>query len=77
MIECNFRIGNDKYLKENKSYGVTTLLNKHIQIKGDTVTLDINGKKDVQNTNKVKNKKKYCFRVPGDFRVPGGHCYAT
>jgi len=57
MIECNFRIGNDKYLKENKSYGVTTLLNKHIKIKGDTVALDFIGKKGVQNTCKVKNKK--------------------
>lgn len=57
IIECNFRIGNDKYLKENKSYGVTTLLNEHIKIKGDTVTLDFIGKKGVQNKCRVKNKK--------------------
>ena len=57
IIECNFRIGNDKYLKENKSYGVTTLLNEHIKINGDTVTLDFIGKKGVQNKCRVKNKK--------------------
>lgn len=57
IIECNFRIGNDKYLKENKSYGVTTLLNEHIKINGDTVGLDFIGKKGVRNTCKVKNKK--------------------
>ena len=44
-------------LKENKSYGVTTLLNEHIKIKGDTVTLDFIGKKGVQNKCLVKNKK--------------------
>jgi DNA topoisomerase-1 len=57
IIECNFRIGNDKYLKENKSHGVTTLLNEHIKINGDTVILDFIGKKGVQNTCRVKNKK--------------------
>ena len=57
IIECNFRIGNDKYLKENKSYGVTTLLNEHIKINGDTVILDFIGKKGVQNKCRVKNKK--------------------
>ena len=57
IIECNFRIGNDKYLKENKSYGVTTLLNEHVKIKGDTVGFDFIGKKGVRNICKVKSKK--------------------
>jgi len=57
VIDCNFRIGNDKYSKENKSYGVTTLENRHIRVKKDTVTIDFIGKKGVRNTCKVRNKK--------------------
>ena len=25
IMDCNFRVGNEKYKKENKSFGVTTL----------------------------------------------------
>ena len=57
VIDCNFRIGNDKYSKENNSYGVTTLENRHIKVNKDTITLDFIGKKGVRNTCKVKNKK--------------------
>ena len=57
VIDCNFRIGNDKYSKENKSYGVTTLENRHVKIKKDTISIDFIGKKGVRNTCKVKNKK--------------------
>ena len=57
VIDCNFRIGNDKYQKENNSYGVTTLENRHIKVNKDTITIDFIGKKGVRNTCKVRNKK--------------------
>ena len=57
VIDCSFRIGNDKYSKENNSYGVTTLENRHIKVNKDTITIDFIGKKGVRNKCKVKNKK--------------------
>ena len=57
VIDCCFRIGNDKYSKENKSYGVTTLENRHVKVNKDTLTIDFIGKKGVRNTCKVRNKK--------------------
>ena len=57
VIECNFRIGNDKYSRENKSYGVTTLENRHIKVGKDNITIDFVGKKGVRNVCKLKNKK--------------------
>lgn len=57
VIDCCFRIGNDKYSKENKSYGVTTLENRHIKVNKDTLNIDFIGKKGVRNTCKVRNKK--------------------
>jgi DNA topoisomerase-1 len=57
VIDCSFRIGNDKYSKENKSYGVTTLENRHIKVTKDTIKIDFVGKKGVRNICKVTNKK--------------------
>ena len=57
MNDCNFRIGNEKYTKENNSYGICTIQNEHVKVKGDQVIIDFNGKKGVQNTCKVKDKK--------------------
>jgi len=57
VIDCSFRIGNDKYTKENKSYGVTTLESRHIKINGQVVSIDFIGKKGVRNQCKIKNKK--------------------
>ena len=57
IMDCNFRVGNEKYKKENKSFGVTTLQKKHIKIKKDNIIIDFNGKKNVRNTCKVNNKR--------------------
>ena len=57
IMECHFRIGNDIYSKKYKSYGTTTLENKHIKVKKDHVIIDFIGKKKVRNICKVKNKK--------------------
>ena len=57
IMECHFRIGNEKYSKKYKSYGTTTLENKHVKLKKDHVIIDFIGKKKVRNTCTVKNKK--------------------
>ena len=56
IIDCNFRIGNDKYTKENNSFGVSTLQSKHIKT-NNNVTIDFVGKKGVQNTCQIDNSK--------------------
>jgi DNA topoisomerase-1 len=49
MMLCNFRIGNMKYLKDNGSYGLTTLEWQHIKLKKSKVTIEFVGKKGVVN----------------------------
>lgn len=56
IMECDFRVGNDEYMKQNNSYGVSTLKNKHVLIKGDSVTIDFIGKKSVRNICRVKDR---------------------
>ena len=55
--ECNFRVGNEKYAKENNSIGVCTLENQHIKVGTSGVTIDFIGKEGVRNTCRVKNKR--------------------
>ena len=55
IIECNFRIGNEKYVKDNKSYGVSTLKNNHLSIYNNKITIDFIGKKGVRNICEVKD----------------------
>ena len=37
LLERTFiRIGNEEYARENKSFGLTTLKNRHVKVKGGT-----------------------------------------
>lgn len=38
------RIGNEEYAKENKSFGLTTMRNRHVDVKGATVRFRFRGK---------------------------------
>lgn len=62
MMLCNFRIGNTKYLKDNGSYGLTTLEWSHISFKPDTTNrtkrvacIEFIGKKGVINKSVCDN----------------------
>tara|TARA_B110001469_G_C9610845_1_gene303876 strand:+ start:457 stop:1419 length:963 start_codon:yes stop_codon:yes gene_type:complete len=57
MDECNFRVGNERYVKENKSYGVCTLENQHVKVSKGSIIVDFVGKEGVKNTCRVKNKR--------------------
>lgn len=57
IIECDFRVGNDKYTKQNKSYGVTTLESRHIKNKKNGLLIEFIGKKGVNNKCLLKNKR--------------------
>lgn len=51
------RIGNDEYAKQNKSYGLTTLRNKHIQVDGSAMRFHFKGKSGVEHNISVSDKK--------------------
>lgn len=64
------RVGNDEYAKENKSFGLTTLRNKHVDFKGDEVKFEFVGKSGVKhnvgvNHPKIAKNVKECFELPG------------
>jgi DNA topoisomerase I len=71
LMERTFiRVGNEDYEKEYGSYGLTTLKNKHVDVKGDTITFSFKGKKGVYHKITLKNKKfakiiRQCKAIPG------------
>jgi len=71
LMEHTFiRIGNNEYEKEYGSYGLTTMKNKHVKIKGSTLHFSFKGKKGVQHNVTLKNKRlaklvKACRDIPG------------
>jgi DNA topoisomerase I len=70
MERTYIRVGNNGYEKLYGSYGLTTLKNKHVEVKGDTVTFSFKGKKGVYHKISLKSKKfariiKQCRAIPG------------
>jgi DNA topoisomerase I len=70
MERTYIRVGNDGYEKQYGSYGLTTLKNKHVAVKGTTVTFSFKGKKGIYQKITLKNKKfariiKQCRAIPG------------
>lgn len=71
LLEHTFiRIGNDEYQKENDSYGLTTLRNRHAKVTGNEIILRFKGKSGVENIIEITNPKiaktiKKCIELPG------------
>lgn len=64
------RIGNKVYAKSNKSYGLTTLRNKHVKFEGKEVKISFVGKKNISqeivlNDRKLVKLVKKCRELPG------------
>lgn len=50
------RIGNEEYAADNGTYGLTTMLKKHVQIKGDNIAFDFVGKGHVEHEFDVRDE---------------------
>ncbi len=51
------RIGNKEYSKQNKSYGLTTMRDRHVAIEGWTVKFTFKGKSGVKHSIEVKDRR--------------------
>lgn len=64
------RVGNEEYARENKHYGLTTLRNRHVHVKGATIEFAFRGKSGIDHTVELENPKlakvvKRCLEIPG------------
>ncbi|MFD2365928.1 DNA topoisomerase IB [Pseudoduganella sp. GCM10020061] len=51
------RIGNEEYARSNKSFGLTTLRNRHVHIDGSEVEFRFRGKSGVYHSVKVEDRR--------------------
>lgn len=70
MDITHIRIGNEEYAKENKSYGLTTFQNKHVEVKGDNIKFQFMGKSNVKHSYTIHDRQlakiiKNCLEIPG------------
>jgi DNA topoisomerase-1 len=64
------RIGNAVYAKQNKSFGLTTLRNRHVDILGSEIRLEFRGKRGVEQKVQVQDRRlahivRQCLEIPG------------
>jgi DNA topoisomerase-1 len=51
------RIGNEEYARENKSFGLTTMRNRHVDVKGAKLTFSFRGKSGVNHEIDVNDRR--------------------
>jgi DNA topoisomerase-1 len=71
LLETTFiRVGNIEYAKENESFGLTTLRNRHVEIEGSMVRFRFKGKSGLSHEVELKDRRiarviKACHDLPG------------
>src|SRR6266511_3883216 len=64
------RVGNDEYARENRSFGLTTLRERHVEIKGAKLLFSFRGKSGVDHTVSITDRRlarivQQCQDLPG------------
>ena len=64
------RVGNAEYARENKSFGLTTLRNRHVDVAGSKIHFHFRGKSGKEHSVTVQNRQlariiKRCQDLPG------------
>lgn len=64
------RVGNEQSVSENNTFGLTTLLNRHVEIDGGTVVFRFTGKSGVKHELKIEDRRlaqivRQCHDLPG------------
>ncbi|HEX6433390.1 MAG TPA: DNA topoisomerase IB [Gemmatimonadales bacterium] len=72
LLECTcIRVGNDEYAKSNRSYGLTTLQDRHVKVSGSNVRFEFRGKsgkthKVDLNDRRLARIVERCQDLPGE-----------
>ncbi|AUF96983.1 DNA topoisomerase [Pseudomonas sp. 02C 26] len=64
------RVGNRQYMRDNNSYGLTTLNSDHVEVKGSTIRFQFRGKRGVEHNVTLRDRRlaglvKRCMELPG------------
>ncbi|WP_077003296.1 DNA topoisomerase IB [Variovorax sp. KK3] len=71
LLDITFlRVGNEEYATSNRSYGLTTLRNRHVSVRGASLELRFRGKSGILHAAKVDDPSvarivRRCQQLPG------------
>jgi DNA topoisomerase I len=70
LDETLIRVGNSRYARENKSFGLTTLRNRHVDVSGHAIRFHFRGKSGVVHEVNIRHPRlarilKRCLELPG------------
>lgn len=66
----HIRVGNEEYRRANQSFGLTTLRNRHVEVKGSTLRFEFRGKGRKMHNVAVEDPRvarvvRKCLDIPG------------
>ncbi|MFQ6572165.1 DNA topoisomerase IB [Pseudomonas sp. UM16] len=64
------RVGNRQYARDNNSFGLTTLRNRHVKVQGSAIRFSFRGKSGIEHQVTLRNRRlanliKRCMDLPG------------
>jgi DNA topoisomerase-1 len=71
LEETLIRIGNDEYARQNRSYGLTTLRQRHVEVEGHELRFEFRGKSGVRHAVTLTDRRlarivQHCQTLPGE-----------
>ena len=65
------RVGNAEYARDNRSFGLTTLRRRHVDVSGDTMAFEFRGKSGVVHQVRISDRRlarivQHCQTLPGE-----------
>jgi DNA topoisomerase-1 len=70
LERTHIRVGNPEYARDNKSYGLTTMRDRHVRVDGGTISFTFNGKSGVRHAISLSDRRlakivARCRDLPG------------
>lgn len=70
LDETCIRVGSEEYARENKSYGLTTLRNRHLSLRGNNIRFQFKGKSGIKHQLTLRHPRlarvlRRCRELPG------------
>ena len=70
LERSGIRVGNEEYVKANGSFGLTTLKDKHVDVRGSTLRFEFRGKSGKRHSIRIDDRRlarivKHCRDLPG------------
>ncbi|MDQ2674987.1 MAG: DNA topoisomerase IB [Chloroflexota bacterium] len=70
LEETLIRVGNDEYARDNRSFGLSTLRDRHVDVRGERITFSFRGKAGKDHEIGLRDRRlarlvKQCQEIPG------------